>query len=122
MILREALETKGQTAALVTPDENLIGRVRHALTHWGLANPAGNSNPDAFALRIAATAANGKPEDLAALLRSAQGDDAASIRRWAELIDLGVFDDGVHPRWLKFQPRWRAPNMRLRREKRATPP
>ena len=40
LILREALETKGQTAALVTPDENLIGRVRHALTHWGLANPA----------------------------------------------------------------------------------
>ena len=90
LILREALETKGQTAALVTPDENLIGRVRHALTHWGLANPAGDSNPDAFALRIAATAANGKPEDLVALLRTSQGDDAASIRRCAELIDLGV--------------------------------
>ena len=90
LILREALETRGQTAALVTPDENLIGRVRHALTHWGLANPAGDSNPDAFALRIAATAANGKPEDLVALLRSAHGDEAASIRRCAELIDLGV--------------------------------
>ncbi|MGA9265244.1 MAG: double-strand break repair protein AddB [Rhodomicrobium sp.] len=90
LILREALETKGQTAALVTPDENLIARVRHALTHWGLANPAEDSNPDAFALRIAATAASGKPEDLVALLRTSHGDDAAPIRRCAELIDLGV--------------------------------
>jgi ATP-dependent helicase/nuclease subunit B len=90
LILREALETKEQMAALVTPDENLIARVRHALTQWGLANPAGDSNPDAFALRVATTAASGKPDDLVALLRSAQGDDAASIRRSAELIDLGV--------------------------------
>ena len=90
LILREALETKGQTAALVTPDENLIGRVRHALTFWGLANPVEDTNPDALALRIAATATSRKPEDLVALLRSAQGDGAASIRRSAELIDLGV--------------------------------
>ena len=90
LILREALEAKEQTAALVTPDENLIGRVRHALTQWGLANPAEDSNPDAFALRLATTAASGKPEDLVALLRSAHGDDTASIRRCAELIDLGV--------------------------------
>jgi ATP-dependent helicase/nuclease subunit B len=90
LILREALETKELTAALVTPDENLIGRVRHALTFWGLANPVEDSNPDAFALRVATTAASGKPEDLGALLRTSQGDDAASIRRCAELIDLGV--------------------------------
>ena len=90
LILREALETKGQTAALVTPDEKLIGRVRHALTSWGLPNPVEDSNPDSLALRAVITAANGKPEDFVALLRSAQGDEAASIRRFAELIDLGV--------------------------------
>ena len=90
LILREALETKEQTAAFVTPDENLIGRVRHALTRWGLANPVGDSDPDALALRIASTAANGKAEDLVSLLRSAQGDEAGPIRRSAELIDLGV--------------------------------
>ncbi len=90
LILREALETEGQTAALVTPDENLIGRVRHALTHWGLVNPAEGQNPETLALRVALTAANGTPEDLVALLRSAQGDGAAAIRRFAELIDLGV--------------------------------
>ena len=44
----------------------------------------------ALALRAVVTAANGKPEDFVALLRSAQGDEAASIRRFAELIDLGV--------------------------------
>ena len=41
-------------------------------------------------MRAVITAANGKPEDFVALLRSAQGDEAASIRRFAELIDLGV--------------------------------
>ncbi len=90
LILREALETEGQTAALVTPDENLIRRVRHALTHWGLTNPVEEWNPETLVLRVAVTAANGKPEDLVALLRSAQGEGAAAIRRFAELIDLGV--------------------------------
>ncbi len=90
LILREALETEGRTAALVTPDENLIGRVRHALTHWGVTNPVAEQNPETLALRAAMTAASAKPEDFAALLRSAQGDGAAAIRRFAELIDLGV--------------------------------
>ena len=90
LILREALETEGQTAALVTPDETLTARVRHALTRWGLANPVEDENPDALALRVASTAANGKPENLVALLRSARGDEAPTMRRFAELIDLGV--------------------------------
>jgi len=90
LILREALETRGQTAALVTPDETLIGRVRHALTSWGLPTPVEASNPDSVALRAVITAANDKPEDLVALLRSARGDEATCIRRFAELIDLGV--------------------------------
>jgi ATP-dependent helicase/nuclease subunit B len=90
LILRDALETKERTAALVTPDEKLIERVRHALTRWGAAAPAEQPGPDALALRTALAAANAKPEDLVALLRLAQGEGAAAIRRHAELLDLGV--------------------------------
>lgn len=36
LILREALETKGKTAALVTPDRRLARRVTLALRRWGI--------------------------------------------------------------------------------------
>lgn len=36
LILREALELKGQTAALVTPDQNLAQRVRARLARWNV--------------------------------------------------------------------------------------
>ncbi|HXW22141.1 MAG TPA: double-strand break repair protein AddB, partial [Rhodomicrobium sp.] len=104
LILREALETEGQTAALVTPDENLIARVRHALTQWGLAHPVDDANPDTLASRVAFTAANGKPEDLVALLRSAQGDQAPPMRRFAELIDLGVLRQMWRPSFMAGVP------------------
>src|SRR6185503_12528454 len=35
--LREALETEGRTAALVTPDRGLARRVAAELTRWGIA-------------------------------------------------------------------------------------
>ncbi len=88
LILRNALETEGAAAALVTPDEKLIARVRHALARWGLTKPADDIGPDALASRAAFAAANAKPEDLVALMRLAQGADA--IRRCAEIVDLGV--------------------------------
>lgn len=90
LVLREALETEGQTAALVTPDEKLIGRVRHALSQWGLAGPFQEAGVDSLASRAAAAAAQAKPEDLVELLRCAEGEAAAGRRRYAELIDLGV--------------------------------
>jgi ATP-dependent helicase/nuclease subunit B len=90
LILREALETKDLTAVLVTPDENLIGRVRHALARWGLSAQVEDDNADALAMRVAACAASAKPEDLVALLRLGEGEDAARHRRFAELMDLGV--------------------------------
>src|SRR5262249_24232717 len=37
LILRESLEPPGRTAALVTPSESLLARVRHALAKWGPA-------------------------------------------------------------------------------------
>jgi ATP-dependent helicase/nuclease subunit B len=90
LILRDALETKGATAALITPDERLIARVRHALAQWGLTNAPVDAGPDALASRAAFAAANGKPEDLVALMRLARGADAGSILRCAGIVDLGV--------------------------------
>ena len=37
LLLREALETPGRTAALVTPDAALARRVSARLTRWGVA-------------------------------------------------------------------------------------
>ena len=92
LILRESLEAPGQTAALVTPSESLIARVRHALAQWGLAADAlaDAGGPDSLASRALACAASGKPGDFVELLRQARGEDAANIRRAAEIIDLGV--------------------------------
>ncbi len=92
LILRECLETPGQTAALITPSESLIARVRHALAQWGLAagTSADAGSPDSLAARAISCAASGKPDGLVELLRQAQGADAAKLRRAAEVIDLGV--------------------------------
>jgi ATP-dependent helicase/nuclease subunit B len=90
LILRETLETEGATAALVTPDERLTGRVRHALTRWGLMSPAKEARADALASRVSSAAATGKAEDLVALMRLAEGAGADAIRRHAEIVDLGV--------------------------------
>ena len=92
LVLRESLETPGQTAALITPSESLIGRVRHALAQWGLGAGAcaEAGGPDSLAARAVSCAASGKPDGLVELLRQAQGEDAAKLRRAAEIIDLGV--------------------------------
>ena len=89
LILRESLETPGQTAALVTPSDSLLARVRHALAQWGLAAaPAAAPSADILAARVASCAASGKPEDFAELLRHAQGDPR--LARIAEIVDVGV--------------------------------
>jgi ATP-dependent helicase/nuclease subunit B len=87
LILRESLETPGQTAALVTPSESLLARVRHALAKWELAawTPSGCCE-DRLAARAASCAASGTCDELVELLRYAQGP----ARRMAEIIDLGV--------------------------------
>ncbi len=100
LMLREALETEGRTAALVTPDEKLIGRVRHALAQWGLAKDVEETGDDALASRAAFCAANGMPEDLVALLRLAEGEAGAVARRFGELIDLGVLRQMWRPSFM----------------------
>ena len=74
--LREALETKNKTAALVTPDRALARRVAAALARWQVAvdNSAGYSLADTPAgvfARLAAEAALGglEPVTLLALLK-----------------------------------------------------
>ncbi len=92
LILRESLETAGQTAALVTPSETLIARVRHTLAQWGFASAeaADAGGGDSFAARALSCAANTKPNELVELLRQAKGNAAADILRVAEIVDIGV--------------------------------
>jgi ATP-dependent helicase/nuclease subunit B len=87
LILRESLETPGRTAALVTPSESLLARVRRALAKWGLdaGTPAGRCE-DRLAVRTVCCAASGTCEELVELLRYAQ----VPATRIAEIIDLGV--------------------------------
>ena len=63
LALREALETPGKTAALVTPDRTLAGRVSALLHRWGIAaddsagQPLSATPPGTLLLAIAAAAA-----------------------------------------------------------------
>jgi ATP-dependent helicase/nuclease subunit B len=76
VVLREAVETPGRSAALVTPDRALARRVMAALGRWGIAaddsggDPLADTPAGAFA-RLAADAALGElaPVALLALLK-----------------------------------------------------
>ncbi len=92
IILRHSLEVPGQTAALVTPSDSLLSRVRHALGQWEIAAeaPAEALSADSMAARAASCAARDKPEEFLELLRQAQGESGAQMWRVAEIVDLGV--------------------------------
>jgi ATP-dependent helicase/nuclease subunit B len=101
LMLRESLETPGQTAALVTPSDALLSRVTHALAQWGLsADARERQDADDFAARALACAASNKPEDFIALMRSCGGKAGHRIRRSAEIADLGVLRQMWRPRSL----------------------
>jgi ATP-dependent helicase/nuclease subunit B len=89
-ILRESLETEGQTAALITPSESLLNRVRHALAEWDLHSSPLPSSGDDLAARVVSCAASGKPEDFVELLRQIAIAEGTRHARAAEIIDLGV--------------------------------
>jgi len=106
LALREALETEGRVAALVTPDRGLARRVASELTRWDIAiddsageklsrTPAG-----AFlALLARAAAAHFSPIPLLALLKhplAAGGDDRAQFRRRVRALELAVLR-GLRP-------------------------
>ena len=74
LLMRQALETPGRTAALVTPDRNLSRRVAAELARWGLDVPDSAGRPlttlpaGTFLLLVAeSAAARHAPDRLAAL-------------------------------------------------------
>jgi ATP-dependent helicase/nuclease subunit B len=97
LILREALETKGHTAALVTPDRNLARRVAAEMGRWSIAiddsagRPLAKTAPGAF-LSLLAEAAESEfaPVPLLALLKHplcAGGETPAEFRGHARELD-----------------------------------
>ncbi len=101
LILREALETPGQTAALVSPDRLLARRVATRLESWGIrvddsaGRPFAKTVPGAFLdLVVEAMHRNFAPPELTALLKhplTRLGLGAFEIRRAARSLELAAF-------------------------------
>jgi ATP-dependent helicase/nuclease subunit B len=100
MILREAVETPGRTAALVTPDRELAGRVSAALPRHGIiaddsAGEALIDTPPAVFLRLLARAVADElaPVPLLAMLKhplAAAGLTQAACRQGARALELAA--------------------------------
>lgn len=101
LILREAMEVPGRTAALVSPDRLLARRVTARLATWGIrvddsaGRPFPKTVPGAFLdLVIEAAAKNFAPAELVALLKhplTRLGLGAFEVRRAARALELAVF-------------------------------
>jgi ATP-dependent helicase/nuclease subunit B len=97
LVLREALETPGRTAALVTPDRNLARRVAAEMGRWNIAiddsagRPLANTPPGAFLALVAEAAIERfAPVPLLALLKhplAAGGEATAEFRRKVRELD-----------------------------------
>ncbi len=98
LAIREALETPGRTAALVTPDRLLAQRVSALLRRWGIDadDSAGRAlsqlPPGTFLLAIASAAAEDlAPVALLALLKHPLvGGEGEARRKWVD--DVRVLD------------------------------
>ena len=95
--MREALETPGRTAALVTPDPALGRRVATDLARWGVevessaGRPLGETSAGALARLALAAALDFSALPVAALLHHGAlrlGRDAAAAKADAEALDL----------------------------------
>ncbi len=101
LILREALEVPGRTAALVSPDRTLVRRVVNRLECWGIrvddsaGRPFRKTVPGAFLdLVIDAAARSFEPPALMALLKhplTRAGLPAGEVRRAARALELIAF-------------------------------
>ena len=97
LALREALETPGRTAALVTPDRNLARRVAAEMARWGVTiddsagRPLAHAAAGAFLCLLAdAVQARFAPVPLLALLKhpfATLGQDGATFRARARELD-----------------------------------
>ncbi|UKK83555.1 double-strand break repair protein AddB [Sphingopyxis sp. BSN-002] len=108
LLMREAIETPGRTAALVTPDRGLAERVAAALARWGISvddsagQPLSRTPPGALLLLLAKLAAEFDPVALVSLLghplvRKGEGRTAwlDQLRR----LDLILREPGLLPGW-----------------------
>ncbi len=103
LILREAAETPGRTAALVSPDRLLARRVAVRLEAWGIrvddsaGRPFAKTVPGTFLdLAIGAIAKDFAPAEVMALLKhplTRLGLDAFSVRRAARALEIAAFRD-----------------------------
>ncbi len=101
LILREAAETPGKTAALVSPDRFLARRVAVRLEAWGIkvddsaGRPLGKTPPGAFLdLVINAVATRFAPAETVALLKhplTRLGLDPFAARRAARALEIATF-------------------------------
>jgi len=94
LAMRQALETPGKTAALVTADRTLAERVSALLVRWGIqaddsaGTPLSRTPPGTFLLALASLAA----EDfapvslLAALKHPLAGGEAEQRRQWLDAV------------------------------------
>ena len=103
LIIRDVLNDAKRTVALVTPDDELVTRVRHVLARYGLPNQR-EHHPERFALRAVACAVNGKAEDFVALIKHAP-KASAETRECAELMDLGALRQIWRPCTFQRHPR-----------------
>ncbi len=97
LMMREALEESGRTAALVTTDRGLARRVAGELKRWQITvddsagAPLAESVPGVFLRLLADVCATGlPPAPLLALLKhplSACGTGTATCRRWARRLE-----------------------------------
>ena len=101
LILREALEQPGRTAALISPDRVLARRVAVRLESWGIriddsaGRPFGKTVPGAFLdLVIDTVSQDFSPAALMALLRhplTRLGLPARDVRRTARMLEIIAF-------------------------------
>jgi ATP-dependent helicase/nuclease subunit B len=101
LILREAVETPGQTTALVSPDRLLARRVAIRLEAWGIrvddsaGRPFAKTVPGAFlALALGAVISDFAPAETMALLRHPLcrlGFKPFDIRRYARALEISAF-------------------------------
>ena len=97
LMLRQALEIDGRTAALVTPDRGLARRVAAELRRWGVGvddsagQPLALTEPGIFLRLVAEMVADGfAPHITLAALKhplAAAGDDAARFRAGVRRLD-----------------------------------
>lgn len=107
LAMREALETPGRTAALVTPDRAIAARVAGHLARWGIVaddsagTPLSATPPGALLLLLASAIDNGfAPTDIVALLSHplVRAEDEAGRRAWLDQVrDLDLALRGPRP-------------------------